>query len=404
VEKMTNMAEIKKPSKKQLSLVTGACGFVGSNLTKRLIKDGNEVIATDLPQAFEHPKIKSIAKSIGLDLSHDKCQVIPADLRNKDSLRRLFEYPISHIYHTASLYDYSAPMTLLNKINVDGSVNLFELAAKSGDLKHFIHWSTCGVFGKPYTPKEGNKCNLPFNEEVCPSPKNTPFGQDGPTGTHLVNNYSITKWKQEQIAWRFYNEEGLPLTVVRPAPIYGPGSDYGHGGIALAINRGYLPIIPADAKNYITASVHVEDIVGFPIYIADKDFSIGEDYNVIDDSIISYYEFLHYLALLLGRKIYDLPFISLKFVQPVMIRWADLWCRLEEKYNIPRIRVFEASSATYLSSSYLISNKKSKEAGYIYHYPDVRIGMRDTIDWFRQSGWLDKSYNPKAAWKEYMET
>jgi nucleoside-diphosphate-sugar epimerase len=194
----------------------------------------------------------------------------------------------------------------------------------------------------------------------------------------------------------------LPLTVVRPAPLYGPGSDYGHGGIILTINRGLVPSIPKDSRNYITTSVHIDDMARFAAFIADKDFGLGEDYNVVDDSIISYTEFMKYLALLLGRRMGEIPFVNLALLRPFMVWAAKFWLTLEQKYKVPRVRVFEVGSATYMSSSYWLSNRKTKEAGFVYRYPDVREGMRDTVDWFRRVGWLDKSYNPKGIWMENM--
>ncbi len=385
----------------RLNVVTGACGFTGAGLVKKLCDEGQKVIATDLARAFEHPKNKMIFENKGIDFSHANCQVIPSDLTDKESLKKLFEQPVTHIFHTASLYDYSAPIEILRKINIDGFYNLIDLAVECKSLKRFIHWSTCGVFGKPYTAKSG-KCNIPFTEDYTSSPKNTPFEQDQPTGTNLVNDYSVTKWKQEQIAWKYHREKGLPLTVVRPAPLYGPGSDYGHGGIVITINKGFVPRIPKDARNYITTSVHVDDMVRFAVYIADKDFGLGEDYDVVDDSVISYSEFIKYLALLLGRRMPEIPFVNLALLRPFMIWAAGFWYKLEQRFGIPRIRVFEVGSATYMSSSYWISNRKTKEAGFVYRYPDVREGMRDTIDWFRRVGWLDKSYNPKAIWQENM--
>lgn len=386
----------------RLNLVTGAAGFAGSHLVRQILEAGQKVIATDLARAFEHPKNKFIYRHTGLDFSHPDCEVLPSDLTDPESLRALFARPVTHVFHVASLYDYSAPLALLEKINVQGGRNLFEIAARHQGLKRFFHWSTCGVFGKPYTAKDGKQCNLPFTENGCSTPRNTPFEQDQPTGTHLVNDYSVTKWKQEQIAWKFHREEGLPLTVIRPAPLYGPGSDYGHGGIVLTINKGLVPAIPKDAKNYITTSAHVEDIAGFPLFISEDDRTIGEDYNVVDDSIISYYDFLQYIALLLGRRMRSLPLVNLQRMRPLMIFAAETWQKLEEKFGVPRIRVFEAASATYMSSSYWISNRKSKAAGYRYRYPDVREGLRDLVDWFRRVGWLDRSYRPEAAWKEFI--
>jgi nucleoside-diphosphate-sugar epimerase len=400
---MQEKKQSRSTTDRRINLVTGACGFTGSHLVKQLLDSGQKVIATDLPRSFEHPKNRMIFQNIGLDYSHKNCKVIPSDLTDQTSLKALFKQPVTHLFHTASLYDYSASMEILEKVNIEGSINLFELAVKHKSLKRFLHWSTCGVFGKPHTAKEGEKCNIPFTEDACSSPKNTPFDQDEPDGTNLVNDYSVTKWKQEQIAWKYHREQGLPLTVLRPAPLYGPGSDYGHGGILIAINKGYVPIVPVDSKNYITVSVNIEDMAGFAVYIADKKFAIGEDYNVVDDSIVSYHEFMHYLGLLLGRRMYDIPFLNMRRMQPLMIAAAKLWTELEERYGVRRIRVFEVGSATYMSSSYWISNRKTKDAGYKYRYPDVREGMRDTVDWFRRVGWLEKSYNPYGIWKENME-
>jgi nucleoside-diphosphate-sugar epimerase len=143
-------------------------------------------------------------------------------------------------------------------------------------------------------------------------------------------------------------------------------------------------------------------MVGFATYIADKDFALGEDYNIVDDSIISYDEFIRYLALLVGRRMGTIPIIRQTWLRPGMILAARTWLYLEQRFGVRRIRVFEIGSATYMASSYWISNKKTKEAGYKYRYPDVKEGMRDTVDWFRRVGWLDQDYNPQAIWTENM--
>ena len=53
-----------------------------------------------------------------------------------------------------------------------------------------------------------------------------------------------------------------------------------------------------------------------------------------------------------------------------------------------RPQMLEIQSATYMASSYWLSNRKSQETGFEYLYPDVREGMKDTITWMRQKGWL----------------
>ena len=371
----------------RLNLVTGATGFTGAYVVRDLLDRGEEVVATDLPSTLNDDEHLEVLESVGVDFDHPNLEVIPSDLLDQKSLEPLFERPVTHIFHTASLYDYSASYEVLRKINVDGTRNFVELALEAEELEQFIHWSTCGVFGKPFTAADGSKVNVPFDES-CSSPKNTPPDAEGPEGTYLVNDYSVSKWEQEKMIWRLYEQEDLPVTVVRPAPIYGPGSSYGHGGIILAIAMGLVPAIPKDAENYITTSVHVEDVAGFAIYAADRPELIGEDFNIVDNSIISYYEFLNYIALLTGRNMRDIPLVPVTALYPIMAKASAVWTWLQRKFGIPRVRVFEVQSAEYISSSYWLSNRKTLDVGYEYVYPDVKEGLKDTVAWFRDMGWL----------------
>lgn len=375
----------------RLNLVTGATGFSGAYVVRELLDRGEEVVATDLQSALDDREHIEALESVGVDFDHPNLEIIASDLLDKSSLEPLFDRPVTHVFHTASLYDYSASYEVLRKINVDGTRNFLELAREADELEHFIHWSTCGVFGKPFTAADGDKVNVPF-DETCSSPKNTPPDADGPEGTYLVNDYSVSKWEQEKLVWRLYEEEDFPVTVIRPAPIYGPGSSYGHGGIILSIALGLVPAIPKDAQNYITTSVHVLDVARFALFAAERPELIGEDFNVVDNSIISYYDFLNYIALLTGRNMRTIPLVPVTALYPIMARAAAAWTWLQRKFGIPRVRVFEIQSAEYISSSYWLSNRKTLDAGFEYAYPEVREGLKDTVAWFRDMGWLtDKS-------------
>ncbi len=370
----------------RVNLVTGCFGFSGSYVMRELLRAGQRVIGTDLASSLDDEQLRRTLEATGLELDHPDLELVPADLLDPASLEALFSRPVTHLFHTASLYDYSAPLELLRRINVDGGRNLLDAALRA-DLTRVVHWSTCGVFGKPYTAADGSKVNVPFSEQ-SPSPRNTPDDATEPPGTHLVNPYSVTKWEQEKMMWQAHRDHGLPLTVVRPAPIYGPGSSYGHGGIILAIAQGFLPAIPKDAHNYITTSVHVEDTARFACFIADRDDAVGEDYNMVDSSIISYAEFLQYIALLCGRSMRELPLLKQRHLRPLMLGAAKAWTWLEKNLDVPRVRVLEVQSATYVSSSYWLSNRKSLQTGFEYRYADVREGLKDTVAWMREIGWL----------------
>lgn len=374
------------PGSQRLNLVTGATGFSGSYVIRELLNAGQRVVGTDRPEALSSPGVRDILRNTGIDIDHPQLELIGADLLAPSSIEPLFERPVTHVFHTASLYDYSASLEKLRRVNVDGTRNILRFVNQA-KLKRFMHWSTCGIYGKPYTAADGSKVNLPFNEESS-SPRNEPFGSTGPRGTRIVNEYSISKWEQEQMLWKAHREQGLPLTVIRPAPIYGPGSSYGHGGIILVVAHGLLPAIPADTRNYITSSVHVEDVARLACFLADREETLGQDYNAVDSSIISYHEFLHYIALLTGRKLRDIPLVPVTALRPVMMTAARGWTRLERWFRVPRVRILEVQSAHYISSSYWLSNAKSLETGFRFQYPDVREGLKETIGWFREMGWL----------------
>jgi nucleoside-diphosphate-sugar epimerase len=370
-----------------VDLVTGAFGFAATHLIAKLLARGRRVVAIDLPGVLQDAKRRALATRLGVDLAHPQLELVPADLLDPATLTPLFARPIRRVFHTASLYDYSAPLERLRRVNVDGTRNLLACALDA-KLERFIHWSTCGVFGKPYTASYGKRCNVPFTEDSS-SPKNTPPGATEPVGTHLANDYSITKWEQEKMIWQAHRDRGLPVTVIRPAPIYGPGGNYGHGGIILAVARGLVPTVPRDARNFISASVHVSDLTEFACWIAEQPNAVGEDYNVTDSSVISYSEFMHYIALLVGRRMWDFPVLTpMSVIRRIAIGAATLWTSLERRFGLPRVRIFEVQSATYIGSSYWISNRKTLRAGFVYQYPDVREGLKDTVAWMHDMGWL----------------
>jgi len=149
-----------------------------------------------------------------------------------------------------------------------------------------------------------------------------------------------------------------------------------------------LPAIPADSKNFVTTSVHVQDVARFACFIAERENAVGEDYNIVDQSIISYHEFLHYIALLTGRPMIDLPLLKNRWLRPVMVGTAKAWTYLEKRFGVPRLRVFEVQSAEYVASSYWLSNRKSLATGFEYDYPDVREGLKDTVAWMTNQGWI----------------
>lgn len=398
----------------ELSLVTGACGFTGTHLVKLLHEKGFRVRATDLASSYEKPQWKSIAQKLGIDFNRHGIEFVPADLTDKSTLGPALK-GVDRLFHTASLYDYSASMDALEKVNIQGTRNLLETAIEQ-KVQRIMHWSTCGVYGKPVMPlcmhppflrtwhfvhgvfirpwlkdkrykrPGSHPTNVPFTEDKS-NPLNTQGDQ--PQGTSLTNDYSVTKWKQEQLVQSFMREFGLKVTIIRPAPLYGPGSDYGVGGILIAMSEGIIPAIPSDLKNYVMSSCHVEDICRAALFVSEREDTVGEAYNVVDDSTISQGEFIQLAALLCGRKLRILHGVTMPMVRPLMV-WSARKARdtARKHPNYQRLRMWEESSARYVSSSYWISNRKLKSLGYQLAYPDFKVGLRETAEWMVEMGWI----------------
>ena len=354
-------------------LVTGACGFTGSHMVKRLHAAGYEVVATDLARSAHatyyceqgglHPVyIEDHLKKLGV-------KFVPADLTDPESLKALFAgEPYWAVFNVASLYDYFAPLETLMKVNVEGTRNLAELCA-AHKVGHFLHWSTDGVYGEIRHP--------PGDEEHVFNPP---------------NDYSISKVEQERMLWTFYSEKGLPLTVLRPAPIYGPNHRYGVFHILYTLQKmgsAFVISLWPKRRKLMVPSVHVDDLASAAIFLAEnKDKCVGEAYNVLSDCIPQE-DFMETAFKALG-----VPYQRIPVPWPVykfgakralkMTRRLDARARAEgtrPKIDVPMVE--------YVTHQYWFDNSKLKSLGFRYKYDDPRPGIRDYITWCKERGWLE---------------
>ena len=323
------------------ALVTGACGFVGSHMVELLLSRGYSVVATD-------KKLDGVSNASNVEFR-------VSDVTDIETLRPLFG-GIDLVFHIAGLFDYWAPYERLHKVNVGGTRNLCEVALDY-DIESLVVWSSGSVYGMPG--------EIPVRETTPPKP---------------LNNYEKSKAEEEQAAREFYEQNGLPVTILRPASIYGPRSKYGTSVLLFLLARGQLPAIPGDGRSR-PATVHVRDVVGAAEYLADKGTAIGESFNVADDSRYSVEELLLAVTQMLGVRIY-------KFHIPISV--LNLVAQLSEwqarlKGTRPRV---EKESIRYLTYDSLIDNSKIKAAGYELLYPDPVTGLGETIEWYKREGWL----------------
>jgi len=368
----------------ETALVTGAAGHAGIFMVQLLVQKGYNVIATDLAkeardELFQGGKWTADDTFMQQLCGTGEVQYIQADLTDKQSLEPLFDHDIDVVFSVASLYDYFALIDVLRKINVGGVRNLAELVLDKSNAKHFIHWSTCGVYGEPSYQKDAKGYPIPITE-------NTPYNPP--------NSYSISKMEQEQILFELYKNRGLPLTIIRPAPIYGPLQTYGAWHIFHLVHKVGTCVIPSiyPRKHRLRMPmVHVEDLVRAALYIYEyqpKEQVLGQAFNAVCDEGFQD-EFIEFVCEILGVKCNRIP-IWWPFYK-IVSRMALSLAKLQEgRARTKKVRPrFEAAMTGYVTHQYYFSNQKLKDLGFEFLYGGWRKGTLDTITWYKEHGWLE---------------
>lgn len=356
------------------ALVTGACGFTGTHMIDLLEENDYEIIATDLKRPERKSYYTESEKALHPAYYEDyfkgkKVEVVYADLTKKETLEPIFKRDkIDVVFHVASLYDYFAKWDELYKVNVIGAKNLAELASEK-NLEHFVHWSTDGVYGEP---------------EKLPADETAPYNPP--------NLYSKSKMEQEKILWKFYEEKDLPLTVLRPAPIYGPRHQYGVHNILVGIEKfhkwtrlSYTAKIYPKKKQLMFPSVHVTDLVRAALFVSEREDAIGEAYNVLSECITQT-EAMKFMSNELGYRCLPIPFWwpTYKYIfYPAALSYAVVRDKIARKMGTrPKLDV---PMVKYMTHQYWFSNQKIKDFGFEFIYDDPRDGLRDYIRWCKEN-------------------
>jgi dihydroflavonol-4-reductase len=347
---------------KPLSLVTGACGFMGGHMAEVLHEAGHRIRATDLADAGEKDDKKtgrfpSILKKVGAEF-------IPSDMTRPETLAPLVE-GVDYVFHIASVFNYTATWDLLHRVNVLGCRALVDLAAAQKSLKRFVLWGAGGVYGVP------EPWMLPFTEDLAPNPP---------------NNYQRSKWMQEYYVMEKGRTAGLPYSIMRPTSVYGPRCVYGTGPMFMQAAQMKTVAAPANFTTHLPF-VHVIDVCKAALYLAENEGAKNEIFNLNDDSQMTQLEFMEFMAEINGHKFVKLPPIPVEPLKMVLVPLAAQITKLWRKFGSGPSPL-EPDILSMLGKDFTYSNEKLKKIGYRFAYPDAHDGIRDTIRWYRDEGWI----------------
>ncbi len=181
-------------------LVTGAAGYIGSNLVEYLLSKDYEVVGLDNFNEYYSPKVKRF--NIETFKNHKNFKLYEIDLVDKDALTKMFDeekefYSIIHLAAWAGVtYSVKHPDIYI-KANVEGSHNLMDLASKRS-VGSFIFASTSSIYGD-------NK--VPFDETMNTDRPNAPYPASKKSVEVLLYTYNKNFGLKTTI-FRFFNPLG----------------------------------------------------------------------------------------------------------------------------------------------------------------------------------------------------
>lgn len=183
-------------------LVTGAAGFIGSNLAEKLARRGDDVVGLDNFNDYYDPRKKrDNAQRLS---AYDNFKMIEADIRDRQRMLSIFDEEkfdaVAHLAAMAGVRNAVKYPDLYVKVDFNGTQHLMDAALADGNVNNFVFASTSSVYG--------NTEQIPFVEtDPCDRP---------------LQPYAAAKRAAEILGYSYYHLFGLNFTAVRFFTVYGP--------------------------------------------------------------------------------------------------------------------------------------------------------------------------------------
>ena len=246
-------------------LVTGCCGFIGSNFVNFYFNENREVEIINLDAMYYCASENNINEEIR---NSQRYHLVKGNLCSFDLISNILEiYKIDNVIHFAAQshvqnsFDNALQYT---NDNVVGTHTLLEACRKYGKIERFIHISTDEVYGESMITENEEKKHE--GSILCPT-----------------NPYAATKAAAELIAKSYYHSFKMPIIITRGNNVYGP-NQYPEKLIPRFIQQLLKdsPVtIQGDGSN-VRAFLHVNDVCSALKLVLEKG-QIGEIYNIGSD-------------------------------------------------------------------------------------------------------------------------
>lgn len=319
--------------------ITGATGYIGHQLSKKLLEQGNEL----------HLLIRK--KNDDPLFQNRSVKLFYGDITDEQSVREAVK-GCGQVYHVAAMAKlWSKDPSLFYEVNVRGTANVLREAFNTG-VKKIVYTSSTAVSGT--APERITK-------------------EEDPRLDSFKSDYDLSKQLAENLI-NEYVSKGMHCVIVRPSRVYGPGpitySNFFCREIISALKKKYA-IIPY-AKNVIANYAFIEDVTDGHIG-AMKSGRAGEKY-ILGGENITYDTLLSYLKQYLKKVVFipaTKPFIMLASYKEV----------LKSNITSREPELIPAAVKRYFTNAAFSCDKAKNQLGYTI--TPFKIGMEKTINYLK---------------------
>jgi dihydroflavonol-4-reductase len=328
--------------------ITGASGFIGKHLVQRLAQTEHEmrclVRATSQTVTLEN---------MGLEL-------ITGDVLNRDSLRKGMQ-GCDWVMHLANIYTFWEPdPEIYTKVNVTGTRNVLECALEAGVSK-VIHVSTGVIYGKPL---------------------DSPYTEDSAVGPERFSAYAESKYQGDLVAWELFEKKGLPLVMIYPGAVMGPGDQKTSGEYVIALVARKQPMTVF--LDSVITSVDVRDVADAIVKAAEKEENIGEKYLLGKEqrSLREWNEMI--------SDISGVPLPRITMPSSLALANARLLTGMANLIKRPPIMDMALDQMRTMKEGFRFDGSKAEtELGLTY--TPMRTTLEDAIAWYRKQGLVPRA-------------
>jgi len=325
-------------------LITGATGFIGSHITKKLVQRGEKVKVL----------LRKTSKTQNIDnLNVEK---VYGDILDKESIINALQ-DCDTLYHSAGLVSFKkADYKKMEDINVTGAKNVLSAAMECG-LKRVLFTSSVAAIGPDST-----KDLITEETEFRIYDKNIGYMND--------------KYDAEQVAHEYIGK-GLPVTILNPSVVLGAGDIY------LSSTASVLWFCKKKFPGYMDGTlnvVDVEDVAEGHVLAAEKG-RVGERY-ILGNTNLNIKEYFNLLEKVSGVKApgikipYFAAYGTAYFIERIIGR------------SFPNYTTMDLDSVKLSRFNWQVDSSKAvNELGY--KQTPVEETLRKTVDWFKTNGYLN---------------